>query len=132
MTASLQVGASASALADVPMEPSAITWGLQDISAADAGRVQDANTTMYKDRIGQKRKLQLTWTNPTFAQASAIVQAFNPEYVFVRYKDPLDGGWVTREFYTGDKTSPFKEIALSDAQGTRTVMSTLSFDIIER
>ena len=132
MAASMQVGTTSSNLVDIPVDPDGIIWGLQDVSAADAGRVQDSSVTMYKDRIAQKRKLQLSWTNPTFAQASAILQAFNPEYFYVRYKDPLYGGWLTRQFYSGDKTSPFRQIYVTDANGNKTVMSTLSFDIIER
>lgn len=132
MTASMQVGTTASNLVDIPVEPDGVSWGLMDISAADAGRVQDAGTTMYKDRVGQKRKLQLSWTNPTLAQASAILQAFNPEYVFVRYVDILAGGFQTREFYVGDRTAPFRQIDVYDATGRKSQMSTLSFDIIER
>lgn len=132
MTASIQVGTTTSNLVDVPVEPDAITWGLQDISASDAGRVHDSGNTMYKMRTSQKRKMQLSWTNISFANASTILQAFNPEYVYVKYKDPLHGGWQTRRFYVGDRSAPFRQIALSDANGTKTVMQTLSFDIIER
>ena len=132
MTASISVGTTSQNLVDVPIDPNTLVWGLQDISAADAGRVQDANTTMYKDRVGQKRKIQLGWNNPTFAEASQIVQMFNPEYVYVRYMDLLTGGWRTAEFYTGDKNSPYRMVDGFDQTGNRTVMSTLTFDIIER
>lgn len=131
MASSISVGTTASSLSDMPIEPDAITWGLMDISSPDAGRTQDKNVTMHKMRTAQKRKLSVSWTNPTFAQASQIVQAFNPEYVYVRYKDLLVGGWRTAKFYTGDKNSPFRQISLSDPDGGKTVMSTLSFDLIE-
>lgn len=127
----MSVGKSASKLVDVPVEPTAITWGLQDISSSDAGRTNDKNVTMHKMRVGQKRKLQVSWNNLTFAKASALVQMFQPEYVYVRYKDLLAGGWYTAKFYTGDKSSPFREISLNDSKGTKTTMSTLSFDLIE-
>lgn len=132
MAASLAVGTSAGKLADVPVEPDGIGYGLQDISASDSGRTNDANCTMQKRRIAQKRKLSLTWANPTLAQASAILTMFNPQYVHVRYLDVMDGKFETREFYVGDRSSPFRQIALTDPKGQRTVMSTLSFDIIER
>lgn len=129
MASSISVGATSASLADVPVEPDAISWGLMDVSASDAGRVQDYGNTMYKMRVGQKRKLTLSWTNPTLEQASAILNLFNGEYFFVRYVDPLDGGFAVREFYAGDRSSPFRQITL-DGGGTQ--MSTLSFDIIER
>lgn len=128
MDHSLTVGTSVGSLSALPLEPTKIEWGLQDISASDAGRVQDAGNTMYKMRISQKRKIALSWTNPTLQEASAILRAFNPEYVYVRYIDPLDGGFSTRCFYVGDRQSPFRSITLPNG----TVMSSLSFDIIER
>ena len=129
MASSLQVGTTLSNLKDVPVEPDAINWGLNDISAPDAGRVQDA-----KRRVGQKRKLSLSWANPTLAQASAVLKAFAPEYVYVRFLDVQEGQMITRRFYTGDKTSPFRQIDLSNPNNLaqRTVMSSLAFDLIEQ
>ncbi|WP_304598240.1 hypothetical protein, partial [Adlercreutzia caecimuris] len=102
MASSLQVGTSPNNLKDLPVEPDKLDWGLNDISSDDAGRVKDAKCTMYKNRIAQKRKIALGWSNPTFAQVSALMRMFAPEYLYVRCKDPLDGGWATHEFYTGD------------------------------
>ena len=125
----LAIGPSAYSLTEVPVPPDSITWGLQDVSAPDAGRVQDAANTMYKMRTSQKRKLSLSWTDPTLAQASAILQAVDPEYFFVRYIDVKSGGYEVREFYVGDRSAPFMEIR-NPVPGT--VVTTLSFDIIER
>jgi hypothetical protein len=127
--AMLAVGPSPSNLTDIPLDPAQMTWGLQDISAADAGRVQDSGNTMYKMRLSQKRKLQITWNLPTAAQAAQILQLFNGEYFYVRYFDPMDNAWSVREFYAGDRSAPFQWFNLP-AKGTR--YTTLSFDIIER
>ena len=108
--------------------PYKFEYGLMDVSADDAGRVLDANATMYKQRICQKRKLNLAWRMLTAAQTSAILRAFNPEYVSVRYWDALDGAWETRTFYVGDRSAPFKWFQTLD--GTR--YEELSFDVIER
>lgn len=124
----LAVGTSPNNLTNISLDPSAMQWGLQDISGADAGRVQDNDNTMYKMRTAQKRKLSLTWTLPTRAQAAEILQAFNPEYFYVRYFDPMDNAWETRRFYAGDRSAPFKWVDIKG--GTR--FTTLSFDIIER
>lgn len=125
----LAVGTSASSLWEVTPDPSELTFGLQDISSPDAGRVLDPGNTMYKMRTSQKRKLNITWTLPTQAQATAILQAFNAEYFYVRYFDPLDGQIETREFYAGDRSAPFKWYQLP-GKGTR--FTTVSFNIIER
>lgn len=124
----IYVGESASSLASIPRQPTDILYGLMDISSSDAGRVQDSDTTMYKMRVGQKRKLTLSWNNVSLQEASAILQAFNSEYVFVRYIDILDGGWNVREFYVGDRSGIFHQITLPNG----TVVKIVSFDIIER
>lgn len=87
-------------------DPSSLTWGLMDISSEDAGRTED--TTMHKNRLGQKRKLSLVWNMPTPAEASAILTAFNPEYFKVTYHDVMDNKLETRTFYSGDREVPFK------------------------
>lgn len=125
----LAVGTSSSNLTEVPIDPSAMTWGLQDISLSDAGRVQDSGNTMYKMRVSQKRKLDLTWTLPTAEQAAQILQMFNSEYFYVRYFDPMEGAINIREFYAGDRSAPFQWYSLPD-KGTR--YTTISFNIIER
>jgi hypothetical protein len=127
MPALISVGTSPSGLTPITPDPAELTWGLQDISTADAGRTQSGK--MYKMYVTQKRKLQLSWVLPTAAQASAILQAFNHEYFYVRYFDVLDGRLETREFYVGDRTAPFKWYNLP-GKGTR--MASLKFDVIER
>lgn len=124
----LMVGTSAGSLSPVPT-PDSMGWGLQDVSASDSGRVNDANNTMYKMRTSQKRKLSLSWSDPDLTKASAILRAFNAEYVWVRYPDPMSGTFETRQFYVGDRTAPFRSVRLGSLGAT---ISTLSFDIIER
>lgn len=127
--AMLAVGPTSSSLVEIQPDPSALTYGLQDISSSDAGRVHDPGNTMYKMRTSQKRKLSITWTLATAEQATAILRAFNPEYFWVRYFDVLDGQVEVREFYAGDRTAPFKwyEVPL---KGTR--LAQVQFDVIER
>jgi hypothetical protein len=128
MTAMLSVGPSVNSLVEIHPDPQSLTWGLQDISSSDAGRTLAAGNPMYKMRTSQKRKLQITWVMLTDAQISTILKAFNPEYFYVRYWDAMDGQFITRRFYAGDRTAPVKWFQLKK-KGTR--FATLSFDIIE-
>ena len=105
--------------------PSSFSWGLQDVSDSASGRTQDA--LMHKNRIAQKRKIQLSWNNPTKDETAAILQAFNPEYVYVTYPDALSGAEETREFYVGDRSAPMKIWTVNNKR-----YSQVSFDIIER
>ncbi len=126
--AMLYVGDTPSALQPVPLDPSTLEWGLQDISSSDAGRVHDGENTMYKMRTSQKRKLNLAWKEPTADVASWILRAFNAEYFYVRYFDPMDNQTEVRCFYAGDRSAPVRWHNVND----EIRFSTLSFNIIER
>ena len=84
--------------------PSSFQWELQDVSAADAGRTEDV--VMHKKRIGQVVAISLSWQNVTTAEASVILNAFNPEYITVSYIDPKEGEFVEKEFYVGNRSAP--------------------------
>lgn len=105
--------------------PSKLKWKKSDISGSDAGRTDD--TLMHKNRVGKKRALSLGWVNLSKQEIHEILVAFDPEYVFVTYWDPLDGKEVTREFYTGDIEANVKWWAKGKER-----YSTLDFDIVER
>lgn len=105
--------------------PSSFTWGLQDVSDSDAGRTLD--TIMHKNRKGQKRKISLSWIAKDWQTTQKIMQAFNPEYIMVKYPDMLSGQYETREFYVGDRTAPVKLWG-----SWKKIIDNISFDIIER
>ena len=109
---------------DMPC-PSSFSWGLQDVSASESGRTDDA--LMHKNRVAQKRKISLQWNGPTWKQTSLILEAFDREYVSVRYPDSMSGTYETRTFYVGDRTSPYKCWWVGNRR-----MESVSFDIIER
>lgn len=109
---------------DMP-NPSKLNWSLQDVSIGESGR--DDTGYMYKGRVCQKRKIALEWSAVSPSVASTILTAFNPEYVDVRYFDPMENSWQIKNFYVGDRSSPVK--IWSD--GAK-IYESLSFDIIER
>jgi hypothetical protein len=84
--------------------PSVYKWKLEDLSASNAGRTED--TVMQKNRIGQLVGIELQWNKVSIADASVILQQFNPEYVDVCYLDAMVGDYVTDTFYVGDRSAP--------------------------
>lgn len=106
-------------------QPYLYSWSLQDVSAPNAGRTEDA--LMWKDRVAQKRKIQLAWRMKSTEDTAKILRAFNPEYVSVRYFDMLDNQYESRTFYVSDRTAPIKIWQV----GNHTI-ETISLDIIER
>ena len=105
--------------------PSSWTWGLQDVSAGESGRTDDA--LMHKNRVAQKRKIQVAYAGVTPEVARTVLTAINPEYITVRYFDPLTGGMENKEMYVGDRTAPVKWW-----WSGKKIFESLSFDLIER
>lgn len=106
-------------------DPTTFTWGLQDVSASESGRTED--TIMHKNRVGQKRKISVSWVNPTPQETASILQAVNPEYIQVTYPDAMSGISEVRTFYVGDRTAPIRAWTVNYKRYT-----SLSFDLIER
>lgn len=103
--------------------PTSYKWKLEDISSSDAGRTED--TVMDKKRIGQVVGIDLEWKNVSIEDAATILTAFNPEYITVCYLDAKAGGYVTSEFYVGNRNAPLYNAALG-------VWQSITFNIIER
>lgn len=120
----IKVGTAQNNLVNMP-NPSKCDWSLQDVSIGDSGR--DDKGYMYKGRVTQKVKLQLAWNAVRPTVASQILQAFDPEYIYVRYFDPKLGNWNIIEAYVGDRSAPVR-IWTDDSK----VYETISFDVIER
>ena len=110
---------------DMPC-PSKFAWGLQDISAPDSGRTLDGK--MWKNRVGQKVKIDLEWAAVSCEDCATILQAFNSEYFNVTYHDPKENANVTKEFYRGDASAPYYWWVPNQ----RFNFQTISFSIIER
>ncbi len=104
--------------------PDAYSWKLEDISSSDAGRTE--STVMDKKRIGQIVGIELSWQWLTTLEISKILKAFNPEYISVCYLDPMEGEYVTAEFYVGNRSAPLYDLS----QGG--LWSNLAFNLIKR
>ena len=104
--------------------PSEMTWGFQRVSSKDAGRTQDA--VMHVNQVSTKRTLKMTWNGIDQDEAHALATAFLPEYLNVTYWDLIAGANVTKRFYTGDWSAPYKTWSVNNK-----MFSSLSFDLIE-
>ena len=105
-------------------QPSEYPWKLADISGPNAGR--SMAYVMNKQRKGQAMNVPLKWAMLTFAEAAAVLNAFNPEYVRIEYLDAKAGGWIVRDFYVGDRETTLKS---SDPPG---YWENLTIPIIQR
>ena len=90
--------------------PSDYQYDLQDVSRSDAGRMEDA--WMHKYRVGQVCKISLEWQNVPTDVVAALLQMFDPEYLYVNYLDAKTGGYRTDYFYVGNRSAPLYNSAM--------------------
>lgn len=103
--------------------PSVYKFKLSDVSDSDAGRTEDA--VMHKMMIAQKVHLELEWKYLPTNKVAAILNAFDFEYINVKYFDPMRNADVTKTFYVGDRSV--------ESYSTRMgVWTNVAFNIIER
>ena len=103
------------------IKPDIYVYHLRDLSAEGAGRTEDYVTD--KKRVGQVVELELGWTHVSIANASAILTAYNSEYVTVVYLDAKAGTNLTKVFQVTDRAAP----ALADGFWDK-----VGFTIVER
>ena len=79
---------------------------------------------MHKMLIAQKVHIELEWKNISDSAASAILTAFNPEYINVTYYDYKALAFQTKRFYVGDRNVTTYSRLLG--------IATIAFNIIEQ
>lgn len=120
----IKVGTAQNNLVNMP-NPSKLDWSHQRVSQGDSGR--DDTGYMYVGQVTTKVKLALSWNAVSPTTAATILQAFSPEYLYIRYFDPMQGSYQVKQFYTGDMSAPVR-IWTEDNK----IYETISFDVIER
>ena len=112
---------STAAYTAVP-SPSKYDWKLSDVSNPTAGRTEDG--LMHKDRIAQKVHLELEWAYIGDNDAQTILNAFDSEYLDVKFFDYKSKSVVAKNFYVGDRqVTTYNRVQK---------LSTISFNIIEQ
>ena len=96
-----------------------------DLDSSEAGRTLDG--TMHRARVTVKTKINVTCKPLTTAKAQTVLNAIYPEYVEVRYEDPMQG-IVIKEMYSNNV--PATVSVLYD-DGT-TLWKGIKFPLIER
>ena len=106
-------------------DPSEMTIGVTDVSGPDSRR--DQTGKMYKNRIGTKYKISLSWWCPTDSETATILTAVSSEYFNVVFTDPVTNTSVTKSFYVGDRSAPVKWWRTGNKRYNK-----VSFNLIER
>ena len=76
-----------------------IKWTRFDVEAPDTGRTLDG--VMHRGRVAVKIRLDVTCRPLSSAEASIVLNAIAPEFVTVRYVDPMQGS-VVKTMYSNN------------------------------
>ena len=104
-------------------DPSKLQWGVQSVSASNAGRSMDGK--MHVELVTRKRKLELEWAGIDFAATAEILKAVKPETFDVTFWDAEENKNLTKTFYVGDRSA----MVNSYVEGQR--RNDVKFNIIE-
>lgn len=104
-------------------DPSKLQWGIQSVSASNAGRSMDGK--MHVELVTRKRKLELEWAGIDFAATAEILKAVKPETFDVTFWDAEENKNLTKTFYVGDRSA----MVNSYVEGQR--RNDVKFNIIE-
>ncbi|WVR22072.1 MAG: hypothetical protein [Malazfec virus 1] len=106
--------------------PSSMSWTLQTFDL-DSGRSTDG--TMQRTVVCNKEQLSLSWNsaNLTPEEISMVLKAVLPTFFKVGYFSPLEGQWIEKQMYVGDRNINFYSFAFEQP-----IQDSLSFNLIER
>ena len=77
-----------------------LQWQRSDVDGPNAGRMM--NGDMQRDRVATKIRWDVTCRPVTPAELSIILRAIEPEFVTVKYDDPVQNTTVTGTFYSNN------------------------------
>ena len=102
--------------------PSDFQVGVMDISKAE----RNATGKMIIERIAVKRKLFITYSYITAADAAKVLKLVAPTYYTVTYFDPLANQMQSIQVYCGDR-----QLGMIDYQNGVPRYKDFSFNLIE-
>lgn len=101
-----------------------LKWSRNDVDGANAGR--NIEGTMERDRVATKIRMDITCILLTYSELQYIQELIYPEYIQVRYNDPLFGT-RTVWMYANNNSSVFSHY---DDKGVE-LWKEIAFPLIE-
>ena len=81
-----------------------VKWTRSDIDSPNTGRTMDG--TMQRGRVTTKIRLDITCRPLKDTQVQTVLNAIYPEFVTVRYTDPMSGV-VTKTMYSNNNPATY-------------------------
>ena len=108
---------------DIP-DPTSITISRNKVWAQNTGRTKSGK--YVGDIVALKWRIDATWNNVSENKAQEIMNAFEPAFMDVRFKNPKTKAFATAKFYGGDETLNVYNYDIAEA-----VYESVSLSIVE-
>jgi len=90
---------------DVIPSPKEFQVTPMDIDNSESS-VRTSDGTLTRDRITIKRQIDITWGILRWNDISIILKSMSDMFFEVYYPDPMEGTYVTKTFYVGNRPCP--------------------------
>jgi hypothetical protein len=90
---------------EIAAYPSEFTVTPMDLDDADS-TARTADGTLSRDRVAVKRQIEMSWSAIPWDKISSILQAMSGTFFEFYYPDPMEGDYVTKTFYVGNRPAP--------------------------
>lgn len=111
---------------EVIVSPSTFEPTIIDLDNGESTN-RGADGTLNRDRIVVKRQINMAWGVLSNDEISSLLQAMSDVFFEFRYPDPMEGNYVTKTFYVGNRPCP----ALLEQDG-KMLWNGLKITLIER
>jgi len=85
-----------------PKEFSVTTLDLDDGEST----FRTADGTLSRDRVAVKKQIEMSWGVLVWDDIAWIMQAMGAVFFDLYYPDPMEGLYVTKTFYVGNRPAP--------------------------
>lgn len=100
-----------------------------DIHDIDGESTRNAKGDLIRDRISTKTKLICEWPPLELEEISILLKSVKDIYFTVKYPDPMEGKFVSKTFYVGDRSAP---MYWYDKTKNKSLWKGLNMNFIER
>jgi hypothetical protein len=89
---------------NIAAKPKEFTVTVMDIDSENTTRT--ANGTLTRDRVAVKRQIEITFPALKMSEIAQLLQSISNAFFEVFYPDPMEGTYVTKTFYVGNRPCP--------------------------
>jgi hypothetical protein len=90
---------------DIAAYPKEFAVTALDLDDGEA-TVRTADGTLNRDRVTVKRQIDMTFAALKWSAMAALLQSMADTFFDLYYPDPMEGTYVTKTFYVGNRPCP--------------------------